>query len=677
MAEDKTNVTLGFEIYSGGRLVRTEQLAQSVIKIGKQASSHLRIDDEDVSRMHAVIEVGGPDEVYVIDLGSSSGTFVNGQKVNKSKLKSGDEITLGQTSVRVSIGAAAAAAAPAPTAAAAAPAAPARPAPPAAAKPAASAPLPPPSAPKAPAKKPAANPFGMRQVALANPFAPPPPMDGSAPEVDESDPEKVHYGIVASGPPVSAGDVETADQAVEVVVMWGDRTVLHVEHLNPPRNFVVGEAEGPKDTVDYLIGSEALGVPRYPVVVSEAGAVWAVVPGGATGELLGSDGSTPFDQVPMVTSAQLPGAQQLQVHPGQTARIRYRGFTFMVKPVPAGKKIAAGFNPDWVPVAYVGGSALLFMIIGLIFYFSPPRSSALSGDLIDQNNRLVQFLLQPPETEDPEMPDWLNTDSNEPAGGTGRAHEGESGAMGDTKAPRTKNRYGIEGNANPEDQQMARQEAREMARTAGILGTLASMQGAWNSPTSPYGGDTAIGADPMSALGAMMGESIGANSGFGGLGLSGTGAGGGGTGQGTIGMGNFGTIGHGGGRGSGQGYGDGAGGLRGRESSVPQVRAGSADVRGSLSAEVIRRVVRRHTNEVRFCYEQGLNSNPELAGRVQVRFVITPTGAVQTSMVAGSSLGNRNVENCIATAVRRWSFPAPDGGGIVIVNYPFMLQSGG
>ncbi len=670
MAEDKTNVTLGFEIYSGGRLLRTEQLSQSVIKIGKQASSHLRIDDEDVSRMHAVIEAGGVDEVFVIDLGSSSGTFVNGQKVNKSKLRSGDEITLGQTSVRVTISAgSSAAASAAPAAAVAAPPAPASVRP--------GAPLPPPTAAKAPAKKPAANPFALRPAALPNPFAPPPPMGGDVAEVDESDPEKVHYGIVASGPPVSPSDVETSDQSVEVVVMWGDRTVLHVEHMTPPRNFIVGEPEGPKDTVDYLIGSDALGMPRYPVVVSEAGSTWVVVPAGATGELSGPDGTTSLDQVAMQTSNQVAGAQQLLLHAGQTAKVRHRGFTFLVKPVPAGKKIAAGFNPDWVPVAYVGGSALLFMIVGLIFYFSPPRSSALSGDLIDQNNRLVQFLLQPPETEDPEMPDWLNSDSNEPAGGTGKAHEGESGAMGDTKAPRTKNRYGIEGNANPEDQRMAREQAREMARTAGILGTLSSMQGAWNSPTSPYGGDTAIGADPMSALGAMMGESIGANSGFGGLGLSGTGAGGGGTGQGTIGMGNFGTIGHGGGRGSGQGYGDGAGGLRGRESSVPQVRAGSADVRGSLSAEVIRRVVRRHTNEIRFCYEQGLNSNPELAGRVQVRFVITPTGSVQTSMVAGSSLGNNNVENCIASAVRRWSFPAPDGGGIVIVNYPFMLQSGG
>jgi hypothetical protein len=71
----------------------------------------------------------------------------------------------------------------------------------------------------------------------------------------------------------------------------------------------------------------------------------------------------------------------------------------------------------------------------------------------------------------------------------------------------------------------------------------------------------AYGTDPMSALGALMGDQIGGNFGFGGLGLVGTGMGGGGTGEGTIGLGNLGTIGHGAGTGTGSGYGSGAGAL--------------------------------------------------------------------------------------------------------------------
>ena len=41
----------------------------------------------------------------------------------------------------------------------------------------------------------------------------------------------------------------------------------------------------------------------------------------------------------------------------------------------------------------------------------------------------------------------------------------------------------------------------------------------------------------------------------------------------------------------------------------------------------------------------------------------------------GERLGNPAAENCIAQAVRRWTFPQPKGGGIVIVSYPFVFGS--
>ena len=85
-------VPLTFRIYKGDELLREERLSLSVIKLGKVPSAHLKLDDETVSRMHAIIEVNGPGDVSIIDLGSTKGTFVNGQKVNKAKLQSGDTI---------------------------------------------------------------------------------------------------------------------------------------------------------------------------------------------------------------------------------------------------------------------------------------------------------------------------------------------------------------------------------------------------------------------------------------------------------------------------------------------------------------------------------------------------------------------------------------------------------
>src|SRR5262245_46781130 len=94
-------VPIKFEIYKGDALVREEVLAQDVIKVGKLASSHLRLDDETVSRMHAVIEVTGPEEIHIIDLGSTRGTLVNGERISKARLQSGDEIMFGDSRVIV------------------------------------------------------------------------------------------------------------------------------------------------------------------------------------------------------------------------------------------------------------------------------------------------------------------------------------------------------------------------------------------------------------------------------------------------------------------------------------------------------------------------------------------------------------------------------------------------
>lgn len=156
--------------------------------------------------------------------------------------------------------------------------------------------------------------------------------------------------------------------------------------------------------------------------------------------------------------------------------------------------------------------------------------------------------------------------------------------------------------------------------------------------------------------------------------VGGRGVGGGGTGEGTIGLGSLNTIGHGGGGGSGYGYGRGAGGLVAKRGGRSKIRSGATMVKGSLSKEVIRRIVHRHINEVRFCYEKQLASHSEISGQVVIKFIISASGKVQMAALASSTLGDATVENCILQAVRRWNFPQPKGGGSVIVTYPFELS---
>ena len=73
---------LTFALYQGDALQRRETVTQDIVKVGKDPKSHLRVDDEMASRMHAVIEVAGPEDITLIDLGNEPGTMVNGQRVS-------------------------------------------------------------------------------------------------------------------------------------------------------------------------------------------------------------------------------------------------------------------------------------------------------------------------------------------------------------------------------------------------------------------------------------------------------------------------------------------------------------------------------------------------------------------------------------------------------------------
>lgn len=95
---------------------------------------------------------------------------------------------------------------------------------------------------------------------------------------------------------------------------------------------------------------------------------------------------------------------------------------------------------------------------------------------------------------------------------------------------------------------------------------------------------------------------------------------------------------------------------------------------GSLDKGVIRQVIGDHLAEVRDCYERELASTPSLAGTVAVKFVILPNGAVAASHVSRSTVGNAQLEQCVATQVRTWKFPRPEGGGVLVASYPFAFR---
>jgi Ca-activated chloride channel family protein len=156
-----------------------------------------------------------------------------------------------------------------------------------------------------------------------------------------------------------------------------------------------------------------------------------------------------------------------------------------------------------------------------------------------------------------------------------------------------------------------------------------------------------------------------------------TGGGGGGYATGTIGIGSTGLIGKGGGGGTGSGYGTGSGtGFGGRGTRVPAVRQAKPTIMGSLDKDIIRRIVRAHINEVRSCYNTALAMDPNVVGTVSIEMTIDADGKISTSIVGTNNTGDEAVGQCIAKAVKKWTFPKPAGGGTVKVTYPFVLSPG-
>lgn len=99
-----------------------------------------------------------------------------------------------------------------------------------------------------------------------------------------------------------------------------------------------------------------------------------------------------------------------------------------------------------------------------------------------------------------------------------------------------------------------------------------------------------------------------------------------------------------------------------------------AEVQGGLDMNQIAAVINKNKGQIIYCYEKGLQAEPELRGRVAMQFVIGAAGKITTLKVAQSSLGSRTVETCMASKMRSWQFPQPVGKVDVDVFYPFDLR---
>lgn len=110
---------------------------------------------------------------------------------------------------------------------------------------------------------------------------------------------------------------------------------------------------------------------------------------------------------------------------------------------------------------------------------------------------------------------------------------------------------------------------------------------------------------------------------------------------------------------------------------TPAVRMASVTTSSdAIYKDFVRRIVRAHVNEVRYCYNLALRRNPRVRGRVTVAFTIDARGKVASAEVAENTGLEDATAVCIAAAVRRWSFVKPEERGEVSVRFAWQLDPG-
>jgi len=83
------------EYMTGTKKSRSEKLDKSVVILGRGEEADLQIDDPGVSRKHGAIEILSRDQIYISDLASQNGIWLNGMRIRNTRLIHGDLLRLG------------------------------------------------------------------------------------------------------------------------------------------------------------------------------------------------------------------------------------------------------------------------------------------------------------------------------------------------------------------------------------------------------------------------------------------------------------------------------------------------------------------------------------------------------------------------------------------------------
>lgn len=109
-------------------------------------------------------------------------------------------------------------------------------------------------------------------------------------------------------------------------------------------------------------------------------------------------------------------------------------------------------------------------------------------------------------------------------------------------------------------------------------------------------------------------------------------------------------------------------------SAAPEVSGNTTNAEARTQTS-IKKVIDLESNRLKRVYETWLKRDPSLAGQLKIKFTIMPDGSVTNVTVVSSTTKNSEFDETLVRYVKRWAFPAVDGGSPVEVVFPFVFEA--
>jgi hypothetical protein len=320
-------IPITFDVFKGGALVRSEIVAEPFVVLGRDGATHLWIDDDELSAKHVMIETTA-NEVRLVSLGVA--TFVNGLPVERCLLCTGDQLRVGQTTIRISLG--------------------------------------------DPVE------FVAKKVASSEPEP-----EAIVPTHYRETPDSARRSVIGdldlleARSAVHSKDLEAdASSVIELSIAWNN-TLLHVAHVERDESFVLWSKRPKRMISGFVAGPEVLGaLSECAVVVRRGKAQYFVVSPGASGSLELDGVERPLEALIAEglarPSAAVAGAYEVELRSDGRYTMQAGGFTVRAKRVARARRTYVAPTRD-----YAWNGALLASLV-LVFGSLFATRAAMASD---------------------------------------------------------------------------------------------------------------------------------------------------------------------------------------------------------------------------------------------------------------------------------------------------------